>query len=560
MNLGYCSSFYHQQTELLKKKNAPLGLKLRLLSRSHKAHSSLIFSKKMLLSPQKEIRHLFYYGVNAPLRELKNWLKKSPLNQLIFLEDDLPLFAQFVSKPQTSFFLKHPNVHFFDLTLDDFWLTKRKKIDHFLAQPFQAITNESLSECKQKTFEYIQNQLIDQSINLNIECAEYLHVSPLFYQNSLENLTKAPQSHSVFSFQNEFKNTPAIICAAGPSLNSQAHLLHSFKNKGILFAGGRALSVLNDLNIEPDFAIGLDPYCEHYQTYRCNNYFELPFIYRLRTYSKLLSLAQGPLIYSPGAIGYPLIPWIEKELNIKSSSIQEGLNVVNFSMQVAQLMGCNPIILVGSDLCYLSKSAYSPSIPNEQNLPNAFEINQQDYSLNRGFLKKNLQNQPIFTLWKWIQEAIWMGEFARKNPHIDFYNTSIEGLPISGFEVETLEHIFKNMQFTSQDTSSKIHSILQNQPKVSFNQEKFKKTLETIYESLKRCFMLYQQFQFKDSNPLIELSLKEEKAYVFLLKHLDELFDRLEPKKDPAAAQHKKAQFMNKQIKIYKSILSKYLN
>ena len=42
--------------------------------------------------------------------------------------------------------------------------------------------------------------------------------------------------------------------------------------------------------------------------------------------------------------------------------LEEGHNVVNFSLSIAKALGCNPIILAGVDLALTDEKAYPPGI------------------------------------------------------------------------------------------------------------------------------------------------------------------------------------------------------
>ena len=547
------SSSYHQALGFIEKKNPSLALQLRLCCSHQKLNKAP--QKPHCIKPTSSTLHLFLLGYSSyELSWCLEWLSKHENRQLIFFEltpfDFQPLLTQATSLS----FIEHPRVHIFSLNTPNFWQQKSKKIDHFLSQPFEFFSSDNVES---KTAEEIHERLISKSIDLNTYCAELLHTSPLFFQNATENLKLISKSTLADTFKHAFKGIPAFICAAGPSLNSTFESLKaSSLEKALFFAGGRALSVLNDLQIEPHFGLGLDPYQEHLGTFRCNSYFELPFIYRLRTYFKCLKLSHNPLVYSPGSIGYPWVNWLENQLGIEAHKHQEGLNVVNFSLQIATFMGCNPIFLVGSDLAYHDISAYSSSIPDEQNLPPAFEINKEDYSLNRGYIKKNEKGQPIFTLWKWIEEARWMSQFAKAHPSTQFYNLSSDGLPIEGFKTLNLSQALEMCPNHSFDLRSQIHALIQQSKKRLPSVEKALKPLQELYESLKICQSLLIKKNQEDT--LSQFEMNNEKAFKLILEPLDEIFDRLEPPFSKECLK-RKAEFLKAKADQYLEILESFL-
>lgn len=559
---------FSQNLNLLRSKDPSLAIHLALsppqtpssfLDQSKTESSQKEAQTFSFLHQSEPVTRILFYGakLTGQLCSLDTWLSQNPKRQLILFEDQIEVYRELFSTELGSYILKHPQINFFFMGIEHFWELKKNKILKLLSQPFLIQGLPSLK--KKEKFASFKDKLIALSIDQNIQFAEYLHVSPLMYENILYNLPKIAKSTLLYDLKDQFKNKPAIICGAGPSLNKNGHLLKELKEKALLFAGGRALSVLNDLGVEPHFSIGIDPYEQHKATLRCNNYFELPLIFRLRMFQGATQLNQGSRIYAPGATGYSFVQWIEKSLGLNSPFLDEGLNVVNFNLSVAKILGCNPIILVGSDLAYTDNQAYSKSIPDEQVLPNSFEIDEHDLTLNRGYLKKDAKGQPIFTLWKWVEEAKWIEEFAEKNPDLELINATEGGLKLKGIENLSLEAAKKKHLSISYDYSSCVYQLLTYKTKTHFQISELIKKIEFFYISIQNVEGLLKELQEKKSRDLTGCVLEQELAYIHLLSQLDRLFERVEEEKNPILRNQKKYSFLLDRLTKYKKIFFQFL-
>jgi hypothetical protein len=146
-----------------------------------------------------------------------------------------------------------------------------------------------------------------------------------------------------------FSGLPALIVGAGPSLEKNGHLLRAFENRALIFAGG---SALNAIDGEPHFAASVDP-AAPYRQFKMHPFSETPFCYQSRMNADNFSLVHGPKLLFPDSSSNA-INWLHGE-----ETFDSGWTVGNFLTAIALHMGCNPIILVGMDLCYTEERKYA---------------------------------------------------------------------------------------------------------------------------------------------------------------------------------------------------------
>lgn len=505
----------------------------------------------------------FGIGLGYEILKLEKWLNENPKRELIFFEDQIEVLRAFFSTSYGTTLLIHPQIKLFYMGYKNFWENQNEALLKSLSQPFLIQPLESYHEFRKIAFERFKEKLIGLSIEQNIQFSEYLHVSPLVYENTLQNLFHLSNPSSILKFKNQFKNIPAIITGAGPSLDSQGATLSRLRNKALIFAGGRALSVLNDLGVEPHFSIGIDPYSEHKSTLRCNNYFELPLIFRSRMFHEAVELAHGPLLYVPSTSGYSFVDWLQESAQLDHCLLDEGLNVVNFNLSVAQIFGCNPIILVGTDLAYTGTLAYSKAIPDEQFLPKENQINEQDYTLNRGFIKKDNRDRPTFTLWKWIKEAQWIENFSKRNPEIQIFNTYEKGLKLNNIPYKSLEEIEESFLKKNYDFDGYLQALIVSS-KSSYNLKKITESIYLFFLSIEKTEKLLEELSLDEKifekTQVLEYDLFDELAYIHLLKKLDTLFERVEIEIEESTRKKKKYRFLEAKLKELKPIFKAFLN
>jgi len=508
----------------------------------------------------KPIKRLIFFGVGLGylLNSLKSWFHEDQKRQLIIFEDQIEVLKVLFSTSLGTFLLHQNQVKIFYFKTPQFWESKQAVIQKYLSLPFEITALPSYLKNREDEFKVLYNRLINLSIDQNMSFAEYIYVSPLVYKNVLNNAIKLPKAFDIYALKDAFKDLPTIICGAGPSLNKNGARLNKLRDRALIFAGGRALSVLNDLGVEPHLTIGIDPYEEHKVTLRCNNFFELPLIYRSRMQHEAVELAQGFLLYTPGAVGYSFVQWLESSLSISSPFLEEGLNVVNFNLQIARILGCNPIILVGSDLAYTDQKAYSDSIPDEQFLPDPHEFQSDDLTLNRGYLRKDLHGDPIFTLWKWTEEAKWIEEFSKKYPAQTILNATEGGLKLEGLEHITLKKAEEKYLTTSYDFSAYLHQGIMQAPSYNLEKKQVFLKVELFHQSIIKSLHLLDCL-VSASSPLLESDLVNEPAYSHLLRPLEDLFERVEEEPSKKARDKKKHLFLKEKLSSYEVIFKKFL-
>jgi antitoxin component YwqK of YwqJK toxin-antitoxin module len=500
------------------------------------AEAQVMIREEVLQSNQ--VIYVYGLGLAYLYEVLKPWLKENPQRQLIFLEDDLEVFAHFFYTERASEVLRDLQVTLFqfeDIELDqlNFYKLHSRFINlnvYFLALPYYA------QRRLEQSFTLCYRVLYDQSL-MTATYNEYLSGQKGYFSHFYRNMLRLPNHYLATGLFGKFKNIPAIICGAGPSLEKNIETLKTLKDKALIFGGGSSLNVLNAYGITPHFGVGIDPNPEQYHRLLTNHTFHIPFFYRPRMTYEALEMVHGPKLYVPGSL-QALPTWFEEKFNIESPKIDEGHNVVNFCTEIAQYMGCNPIIYVGMDLAFTEIKTYAAGIPTHPIWLGYSDpyIHEKEKQV---LLLKDIYGESIKTKWDWVLEADWLSHYAISHPSIQMINATEGGLGFPSVPNQTLAEVAQKHLKASYDLQNWIHMEVQNSrlqidpPKILNLLIEFKKSLENCIDY---CSKLANE-QITDagsSSPsstkriLTEGLLQEETGYRYFLEFFEKAYIYLE--------------------------------
>lgn len=529
-------------------KKGELNLKKEVLGQIHTLHSAQNIEVEARQWVGMQDLHgvdwLLIYGVGLGYyyKELLYWLKDSPHKHLVFLEDDLGVLQSFLQSEQAEAILKDPLVDIFYIDLLDSQdptidvLARKLVYQNFLFLPLVSYENE-----KSAFFARLSYLINFKLYGLQAFYGEYLERGAAFFKNFYHNLFQYPNCVQGNSLYGKFKNVPAIICGAGPSLQQNIETLKSLKDKALIFAGGTSMNALNAFNLVPHFGLGVDPFPAQFTRLIMNTAFETPFFFRNRMNYKAAQMIHGPKLYLAGATGYPVANWFDEKLHLKYPDLDEGCNVINMSLSIAEALGCNPIICVGVDLAYSQGQSYSSGIEMHAiHDPKEHFITKSP--VEELVLQNDIYGKPVYTLWKWIQESAWFSNFAATHPHTTLVNATEGGLGFSGVPNVSLKEAASHWLTKSFDFDALLHrEFLEAPMPKELNRENIKKTLTEFVDSLTRTSGLLREIynhspeswenklsDFKEDPVLkgLDEKLKEELVYQKLLKVLDEHYQK----------------------------------
>jgi hypothetical protein len=181
-------------------------------------------------------------------------------------------------------------------------------------------------------------------------------------ENIARNVGWYAAAPSAARLADRYRNRPAVIVSAGPSLRKNQHLLKDLDQRAVLIAVQTTLRPLLDMGIQPHFVTSLD-YHEI-----CTRFFEkLPSPIRTelvaepKATSLIFNMMTGPVTL----IGNDFADGLLRELKLSKAGLASGATVAHLAFYLAEFLGCDPIIFIGQDLGFADGLCYAPGTSYE---------------------------------------------------------------------------------------------------------------------------------------------------------------------------------------------------
>ena len=491
---------------------------------------------------------LFIYGIGLGYDFLaaERWLEENDKRRLIFLEDNLGVIYRFFETETASRLLKHPQTQLtYIQELENTEGTFNELFWHHYGQPYKIFPSQAYQKYRARFFEELKHRLTyDMQMKYDL-LEEYLEYGAAFYRNFYMNVLKWDRAHLGNSLFGKFKQVPAIICGAGPSLEKSLKTLKKIGNKALIFGGSSSLNALLHAGVDPHFGVGIDPNAKQADRFRELPRLDYPFFYRQRLFPEALDLLKGSRLYITGTGGYDTASWFEKKLGIEGEEIEEGRNVVNFSLEIAYRMGCSPIIFVGMDLGFTDCKLYSPGVITKDNKVEVNEINPKSLSPDV-LLKEDIYGRPLYTLWKWISESKWVSDFAEEHPDVKLINATEGGLGFEGVENQSLSYVCEEYLVRSYKLPSRIAREIDQAAMPQVTEKNVRALMEELKEGLIRCQESLSILQEENENirniveqqghieqlqtarsSLVEIELADEEAFQAVLDIFNAVYTKV---------------------------------
>jgi hypothetical protein len=255
--------------------------------------------------------------------------------------------------------------------------------------------------------------------------------------NEFKNLRTISDTSAIRHFMGQFKNIPAIIVSAGPSLEKNIHLLNGIKENALIICAGSSIRAMKRNMVSPHFLLGIDPGEINTRVYNDLNLEDLYFLYNFTfNYGVVEKLRGKKVIFRTNVEIFPA--FIEEKLKYEFGFINSGLSCAHNCLDLAYLLGCNPIIFIGQDLAYTSNKRYAEGqISSSQKYLGAGELPPGC------FITKDIYGQDTVTdksldSFRIVFEAMIANLYHGK---VQIINATEGGVPIAGMANRRLAEV-----------------------------------------------------------------------------------------------------------------------
>ncbi|MBE3591809.1 MAG: motility associated factor glycosyltransferase family protein [Thermoanaerobacter sp.] len=399
-------------------------------------------------------------------------------NRLILIEPSKEIFEYAINNGYYDKFKNRSNTFFI---IDD----SEERIKELLSIyiPWDDFEKVIYKDFKQypKVFEKhhkkFSNCLIETINSMRINRNTALYFASQWQSNFMENIEFIFRSTPVKAFFNSFKNIPAVIVSAGPSLDKNIRFLKEAKDKSIIICVGTALKALVKEKIEPDFVVSIDGGENNFKHFEgCS--VNAPLLYDLTVYPKILKEYEGPLIIGEIASGF--LPLIEEKLSVEFGSMSAGPSVANLSLDFAYKMGCNPIIFIGQDLAYLNNRTHASGTTYEKNRIKGSSDKKEYIYVDGNYEDKVLTDRVLLSFKTWFENYIYT------HPDRIYINATEGGALIKGTQIMSFKDSIEKYMNINLNINQRINDILVNKKikpepeRVSALQKEFENTIKRL--------------------------------------------------------------------------------
>ncbi|ONI43897.1 hypothetical protein AN640_06000 [Candidatus Epulonipiscium fishelsonii] len=293
---------------------------------------------------------------------------------------------------------------------------------------FCIITNKVYLYFYEEYFKYINDILKNNIMHARLmygfaairtmEEIEHTILNYNFIKNSyfLSDLTK-------------YKNVPAVIVSAGPSLSKNIDQLKDFN--GLIFVVSRNINSIYERNIEADFIVHADSNDFTFNLLKENTCLDYPMICSNHSNYNLLEKYKGIKYFTTN--GRKTCEGLGLEIN----KLTYAISVSVLAMSAAIHLKCNPIIFIGQDVAFTDDKFHDIGSRDEEEIKN-FKI-PKNFILTKAFDEKSeVKTSEMFL---GIKENI--EGHIKDNPDINFINATEGGAYIEGCTHMSLKNVIE---------------------------------------------------------------------------------------------------------------------
>lgn len=455
-----------------------------------------IFDDKFVINKNKK-EVIFVFGVHT-INEIETLIKlKHPESLIVIIEYNPALFSYALNIKSLQCLANNKVILFVDSEIGN--------VSPFLQNIFYEFENlKYLSNIRFYLTEYYRNNELIKTkqyitairqviVSIMQSFGNSLEDNLIGLERNLENIPYIAQSKDIGLLKNLAKNLPAIIVAAGPSLNK--NIQHLKGVKAIIIAVDTIANRLIQEGITPDFICSIE---------------RLPQVYDY--FYKDLKIPQHTMLVGPSLLDKrifekftnhtTIIPfrktvkeaeWIRSLLNISAKSeLSIGYSCAHVAFGLANHLGCSPIILVGQDLAYGETEAETHASGTKYDELTSNNPSAVIPELVEGYYGGNVKTTNI-----WLQFKHWFEqEIIEHNLHV--IDATEGGAKIHNTEVATLKdtvnkycsnnavNIYEQINSLPKydikfnEVNKKIRKELKNYNKVLFLMLEHEKNIEEI--------------------------------------------------------------------------------
>jgi len=420
---------------------------------------------------------LFGFGLGYTAEHIR---EQFPENPLVIIEPNLGILLMALVTRDLSSLLRSPGIIFIiDKTMDALF-----NVLPLFACPPLPIIPRPYREAEPEVTKDLFHILSLWKTKTEVNEATIKKFGKRWVKNIVANQHVLTDIPGIEPFADAFPAFPALVLAAGPSLDEIVPFLPELHKRCLIITVDTALRAVLRTGIEPDFVVVVDP---QYWNARHLDFCHAPracLVTEIGVYPTVLRHPfQHRLLCSSL---YPLGYYLEKNLDPKGR-LGAGGSVATTALDFALHLGSQPIYIAGLDLSYPDyKTHFTGALFEERAFTHSSRFlpaETQSFQSLMGahpFYAPSMAGDTVLTDARLSLYTAWFEARLRQLPPGICKSLSHEGIYIPGLELGTVEDLLRHPVIRP-ELQNQLSNVMQ-QLEDQFNEAKHQKYLQQACE------------------------------------------------------------------------------
>ena len=281
-------------------------------------------------------------------------------------------------------------------------------------------------------YEKVCEKIAQNKALYEVNVGTQLGMGKNFMNSFLENVPEIIKKGGVKELKDAYKGLPCVVISPGPSLKKDISNLKAHRNDAVYVAVDSVTPFLMENDFIPDYICGIDPMPDNKVLFTDPRLKDVPLIVVMQYTPEVMRTYPGK-IYVSSQYGNQIYGWLGQHWEDRGCIECPGGSVSHFGIAIAEYFGCNPIGMIGQDLCF-KDDYYCNDVGKllDSTVSETHSINRKEGSIPI----QNMHGEDVFTTGIFVAFKMWFeNKFkAMKDSGIDVFNLSDGGLSIDNTE------------------------------------------------------------------------------------------------------------------------------
>ncbi|WP_217586180.1 motility associated factor glycosyltransferase family protein [Lentibacillus saliphilus] len=413
----------------------------------HSMYDPVREAERVIASHQDKITddtHVFFYGIGMGYH-IEAFIEQYP-NHSFSLYEPLPeIFYEMTShRPLDQILTKKIK----NLYVDIDSATTKPYLNEFNVsnRNIQIIALPSYKNIAKEKYDQFHSDIRRAILNRRTALHTNMNYQKTWVSNSLMNFSTVLATPNIVkdTEESDFKDKPAIIVSAGPSLSEDIEHIRYIKenNLAYIFSVGSAINTLIEYDVLPDAVFTYDPGTLNQKVFEkmiAHNIDDIPMVFGSSVGYETLEKYTGPKAHFITSQDRTSLYFLRDQLNLEQDLILDSPSIAVMAFQILNKLGANPIVFAGQNLGYLYDRLYSKGIEYDH-----VDSTVDKTKLDKAVITKDVYGNDIKTTHSFESMRLSIEKFAEHYKGNTFINTTKGGAAIKGVPFQPIEDVIKN--------------------------------------------------------------------------------------------------------------------